>query len=331
MSDAWALRDSNPGASDYESVPNVVPDGQGADSGGISGPLRTGTDTGRHRVDSVRPYNVRHPKPRHVAWFSCGAASAAASKIAVERWPDTVVVYCDTSRDEHPDNARFFADVERWLGTRIVRLSSKYASVEDVFEQTRYMSGIAGARCTVEMKMVPRFRFQRADDIHVFGFTADEGKRLRDFEQNNPELAVAWVLRDAGITKRECYSMLSAAGIELPAMYRLGYKNNNCIGCVKATSPAYWAKVRHDFPEVFARRASQSRELGVRLARVNGKRIFLDELPADDRFAQYQLEDISCGPECGGSSPAIDAPVCRYCRHDHAPERDCQWPAKVPA
>jgi hypothetical protein len=231
MSDAWALRDSNPGASDYESVPNVVPDGQGADSGGISGPLRTGTDTGRHRVDSVRPYNVRHPKPRHVAWFSCGAASAAASKIAVERWPDTVVVYCDTSRDEHPDNARFFADVERWLGTRIVRLSSKYASVEDVFEQTRYMSGIAGARCTVEMKKVPRFRFQRADDIHVFGFTADEGKRLRDFEQNNPELAVAWVLRDAGITKRECYSMLSAAGIELPAMYRLGYKNNNCIGC----------------------------------------------------------------------------------------------------
>jgi hypothetical protein len=62
MGDVWALRDSNPGASDYESVSNVVADGQGRSSGGISGPLRTGTDTGRHRVDSVRPYNVRHPR-----------------------------------------------------------------------------------------------------------------------------------------------------------------------------------------------------------------------------------------------------------------------------
>jgi hypothetical protein len=58
----WALRDSNPGASDYETVSNVVPDGQGADSDGISGPLRTGTDTGRHRADSVRPYNARRPR-----------------------------------------------------------------------------------------------------------------------------------------------------------------------------------------------------------------------------------------------------------------------------
>jgi hypothetical protein len=63
MKDSWALRDSNPGASDYESVPNVVPDGQGADSGGISGPLRTGTDTGRHRVESVPTYRPLRPIP----------------------------------------------------------------------------------------------------------------------------------------------------------------------------------------------------------------------------------------------------------------------------
>jgi hypothetical protein len=62
MGDAWALRDSNPGASDYESVPNVVPDGQGPSSDGISGPLRTGTDTGRHRVDSVGTVSARRPR-----------------------------------------------------------------------------------------------------------------------------------------------------------------------------------------------------------------------------------------------------------------------------
>jgi hypothetical protein len=260
---------------------------------------------------------------RYVAWFSCGAASAVAAKMAVERWPETVVVYCDTSRDEHPDNARFFGEVERWLGTTIQRLGSEYASIEDVFERTRYMAGIAGARCTVEMKKAPRFRFQRPDDVHVFGFTADEGKRIHDFEMRNPELDLEWVLRDGGVTKQRCYGMLAGAGIELPAMYRLGYKNNNCIGCVKATSPAYWAKVREDFPEVFARRASQSRELGVRLTRVQGARIFLDELPTDESFGRYPMEDISCGPECGIPDTA---PTCRYCGHAHDPARDCIWP-----
>jgi hypothetical protein len=58
----WALWDSNPRTADYETVSNVVPDGQGADSGGISGPLRTGTDTGRHRVDSVGTVSALRPR-----------------------------------------------------------------------------------------------------------------------------------------------------------------------------------------------------------------------------------------------------------------------------
>jgi len=240
--------------------------------------------------------------PRVVVWFSCGAASAVAAKTALDlHGPErTVVVYCDTSADEHPDNLRFMADVEKWLGVPVTRLRSpKYGSVSEVFGATRYMSGPQGARCTVELKKVPRFIFQRADDIHVFGFTADEGKRIASFEEHNPDMSLSWALRDAGITKLECFRILTEAGIALPAMYLLGYKNNNCIGCVKATSPAYWAKVRTDFPEVFKERAEQSREIGCRLTRVKGVRIFLDELP-DEPFGRYKMEDISCGPECAG-------------------------------
>ena len=63
--------------------------------------------------------------PRVVAWFSCGAASAVAAKMALEKYgPGVEVVYCDTSRNEHPDNARFMADVERWLGVKVTRLAS---------------------------------------------------------------------------------------------------------------------------------------------------------------------------------------------------------------
>lgn len=235
-------------------------------------------------------------------WFSCGAASAVAAKLAVDKYGDDCeVVYCDTMSTEHEDNARFFADVGAWLGRDITRIkSSKYDSVDEVFADTRYMAGIYGARCTAEMKKLPRYEYQRPDDVHVFGFTHDESDRIERFEVNNPELFTEWVLRDKGITKEDCYAILEDAGIALPALYALGYKNNNCLGCVKATSARYWNMVRRDFPTVFERRARQSRELGVRLTRYKGERIFLDELPEDYMPAE-PLEDISCGPDCGAS------------------------------
>jgi hypothetical protein len=201
---------------------------------------------------------------------------------------------------EHPDNARFFKDVERWIGKSIEIISSaKYASVDDVFEKRRYMAGIRGAICTTEMKKIPRYEYQYPNDLHIFGMTADEEKRIARFEssKDNQDLEAEWMLRDAGITKDACYRMLEDAGIELPAMYSLGFKNNNCLGCVKATSPVYWDRVRSSFPEVFARRCRQSREIGVRLLRYQGKRVFLDELPETSTDTTPE-QDIECGVVC---------------------------------
>ncbi len=236
--------------------------------------------------------------PRTVVWFSCGVASAVAAYYAVQNRSNVHVVYCDMSQDESPDNPRFLAAVQKWIGHKIeVIRNQKYASVDDVFEQTRYMSGIAGARCTVEMKKVPRFAYQQPDDLHVFGLTADEGDRIEKMTANNPELSMWWVLRDLKLSKRMCMDHIRNAGIELPLLYRQGFRNNNCIGCVKATSFEYWAKVRLDYPDIFQKRAEQSRELGVRLVRWQGERIFLDELPAMAVQPEI-IEDISCGPDC---------------------------------
>lgn len=243
---------------------------------------------------------------RRLVWFSCGAASAVAAKLAVEKYgPACQVVYCDTMVSEHPDNARFFSDVEKWLGRRITVIrSSKYASIDEVFERVRYMSGPRGARCTTEMKKIPREVFQRRDDAHIFGYTLDEQRRADKFEEQNPSLFVEWLLIDKGVSKEGCLERLRLAGIALPSMYSLGFEHNNCIGCVKSSSPGYWNRVRKLFPEVFAKRAKQSRLLGVRLVRtgeevVDGKRkatrCFLDELPAD-AFAPDDA--IDCGPVC---------------------------------
>lgn len=243
---------------------------------------------------------------RVIAWFSCGDASAVAAKLAVDKYGDRCeVAYCDTFAYEHPDNRRFFADVEQWLGRRIkVLRSEEYRDIYDVFEKTRWLVGVGGARCTTELKKNVRKAYQRPDDIHVFGFTAEEDKRVVRFHEENPELLAEFPLVEWGITKAECHQRVRAAGIELPAMYRLGYKNNNCIGCVKGGT-GYWNKIRRDFPDAFDRMAKTERKLDAAICKKEGtsngkrwrKRVFLDELPPN--VGRYESEpDIECGVLC---------------------------------
>jgi hypothetical protein len=236
---------------------------------------------------------------RVLVWYSDGAVSAVAAKLAIEKYGNRVaVVKCDTTSDEHPDNARFRLDVEKWIGQNVVLIrSKKYLNIDEVFEKTRYMSGIAGARCTSELKKVPRFAYQLPDDLHVFGLSADEWRRIEKFKKNNPELDCEWILKDQFIRKVDCHRMIKQAGIKLPEMYALGFDHNNCLGCVKATSPGYWNKVRKNFPDVFERRAVQSREINCRLVTYKGSRIFLDELPADVGMNESD-GDIECGVFC---------------------------------
>lgn len=238
---------------------------------------------------------------RVIAWFSCGAASLVAAKMAVEKYGSRcLVVNCDMRADEHPDNVRVFQDAERWLGVKILRIKSdRFNSVDEVFEATKYMAGVAGARCTTEMKKIPRRDFQDVADIHIFGYTVDEGRRIRDFEQANPELFLEWPLRDEGLTKDDCFDILAKERIKRSAMYDLGFKNANCIGCVKSTSPTYWNRIRVYYPNIFDQRVKRSRELNVRLVKItrNGEqvRIFLDELQPDQCGPE---PEISCGPYC---------------------------------
>jgi hypothetical protein len=174
-------------------------------------------------------------------------------------------------------------DCEKWFGRPVTRLKGDYADTWAVWTERRYLAGISGAPCTVALKVEPRLKFQRPDDIHVFGYThdgpdMDRAKRLRD---NYPELTIETPLIDRGLNKAACLDMIQRAGIKMPFLYTLGFQNNNCLPCVKATSPSYWALVRQCFPAKFDRMAKLSRELDVRLCRIHDERRFIDEIPAD--------------------------------------------------
>lgn len=237
---------------------------------------------------------------RVVCWFSCGAASAVATYLALKKYGDRVTIANIYIKNEHEDNARFLADCERWFGREIVTLRNEKfkGDVDAVIDSKTFIRGPHGAECTAQLKKKPRYDFQRPDDLHVFGYTCEtrERERARRAVEANPEILFEFPLIDAMLTKQDCFAMINEVGIKLPAMYEMGFDNNNCIGCVKASSPRYWNRIRQHFPEVFARRAQQERRVNYALCRVGGAPVFLDELPGT--AVEDDGVDLSCSLLC---------------------------------
>ncbi len=232
---------------------------------------------------------------RIVCWFSCGAASAVATKLAIEEnnrseSPKELIIASIFLADEHQDSERFKDECSNWFGQEILSLQNeKYnASVDMVIKKTRYMSGVRGARCTKELKKQVRLDWQNHDDIHVFGMTSEEERRIDNLIDSEPELELWAPLIDKGYTKSDCFKVLNDAGIELPEMYKLGYHNNNCIGCLKAAGAGYWNKIRVDFPDVFKRRAMQEKMINVALVKISAAKVkrlwpeVFEQMKADD-------------------------------------------------
>ena len=235
-------------------------------------------------------------------WFSCGAASAVAAKLSLDRYGDRVRVLNNPVAEEHPDNLRFLRDVEEWLGVKVERVTnSKYpdASCVDVWNDRKFMSGPHGAPCTLELKKRARQEWEASNrcDWLVLGFTFEEQERADRFRLHERETLLTPLI-DERMTKQDCFDYVKAAGLDLPEMYHLGYPNANCIGCVKATSPTYWNHVRKVHPEVFEERARQSREIGAKLVKVKGIRIQLDQLDPNATGRPMKSMNIECGLFC---------------------------------
>jgi hypothetical protein len=193
---------------------------------------------------------------------------------------------------------RFLKDCEKWFGQEIkVVTDDKYnGSIYEVFTKRKYIVGIQGAPCTMFLKKEVRKKYERPDDTQVFGYTAEEEDRVNRFIDANNDVKLWSILLDKGLKKSDCLAILSRAGIELPEMYKLGYQNNNCVGCVKG-GLGYWNKIRADFPDAFTKMANLEKQLGVKILKHKGERIFLDDLPLD--AGEYPKEQsIECGIFC---------------------------------
>lgn len=151
----------------------------------------------------------------------------------------------------------------------------------------------------VRTKKAARQKWENVNkpDYTVLGFTSEEVNRANRFRLTERESLLTPLIEE-NLTKEDCFKIVEEAGIELPYIYKLGFPNANCIGCVKAGSATYWNLVRGTFPDVFEDRAKQSREIGTKLVYYKGRRIYLDELPKDAKGHSLKNYKFECGIFC---------------------------------
>lgn len=226
---------------------------------------------------------------RIVCQFSCGAASAVATKLILSEYPrEQVEIVNAFVAEEHEDNRRFLADCETWLDRKITVLrDEKYgASTHELWKRKNFIKGPRGAPCSAELKRKVLGLISQPDDINVVGFTREELNRYDDLCDHFPEKIWKAPLIERGLDKGDCLAMIERAGIELPMMYRLGYDNANCIGCPKG-GQNYWQAIREDFPEQFVQIRKIQENIGdgakflqFRSGPREGARMGLADLPA---------------------------------------------------
>lgn len=243
-----------------------------------------------------------------IAWWSAGVTSAVATKLAINEYgiENVLPVYFKID-SAHSDNDRFLRECEEWYGKKVSVIQSDKAKDQfDVIRKYKYVNGPAGARCTLVLKKELRQKLEKEVEYtgQVFGFeyTKKEINRAIRFKEQYPTAKPLFPLIQSKMTKPECLYYLEQAGIERPTMYKLGYSNNNCIGCVKG-GKGYWNKIRQDFPESFDQMSKLEREIN----RTCIRGVYLDELdPEAGRASKIVMPD--CGNFCDIEFTEIEHP-----------------------
>ena len=209
-----------------------------------------------------------------VCWISAGVSSFIAGYLIKDTVDEFIYTHID---NQHEDSLRFIKDCEKALGKPITILQSNYKSVDNVIDTFGFINGPYGARCTDVLKKRVRkeWEYGKKDLTYVWGFDCSKRERARAERtcESMSQFKHEFSLIDKNLTKEDCHGLLKQLGIKRPIMYDMGYRNNNCIGCVKG-GKGYWNKIRVDFPEVFKTRAEQERKVGHTCI----KDVYLDEL-----------------------------------------------------
>lgn len=205
-----------------------------------------------------------------ICWWSGGITSAVACKVALDIYglESCRFIMIDTC-NEHPDTYRFRNDCSKWYGKDIETITGvggEYKNIQDVWRKHKSLNVATGAICSTQLKRRVREKWQETIDFdyQVFGFEFDkkEFNRAKSLKMNHGKAKGVYPLLMMGYDKEDCLEIVKNAGIDIPIMYKMGFRNNNCFktGCVQG-GIGYWQKMKRDFPDKFDKMAEMEHEL----------------------------------------------------------------------
>lgn len=205
-----------------------------------------------------------------ICWWSGGVTSAVACRLAIDMFGlDRCRVVMIDTKNEHPDTYRFLMDCEKWYGKdieTITGIGDEYESIQDVWIKNKSLNVATGAICSYTLKRRVREKWQKDNhySYQVFGFEFDkkEFNRAASMKMNHGKANAIFPLLMMGYTKEDCIRIVQDNGIEVPVMYKMGFRNNNCFntGCVQG-GIGYWKKMKVEFPDKFDAMADMEHKL----------------------------------------------------------------------
>tara|TARA_R110000772_G_scaffold165533_3_gene276868 strand:- start:712 stop:1587 length:876 start_codon:yes stop_codon:yes gene_type:complete len=199
-----------------------------------------------------------------VCWWSGGVTSAYACYLSINLFGlDRCHFLMIDTKNEHKDTYRFKKDCEKLYGKKIniiTEVGNKYSSIEDVWIKNMSLNVSYGAICSYELKRKARENWEKKNKFshQVFGFEFEskEFNRALSLSLNHKKVNAIFPLLMYGYNKDKCIDFFNDKKIEIPMMYKLGFRNNNCFktGCVQG-GIGYWKKIQKDFPKIFNKMA----------------------------------------------------------------------------
>lgn len=189
----------------------------------------------------------------NIVCISGGISSAWVAWWAKNNLPKkNTIYYFNDTKWEHPDLYRFLEDVKKWLDIEILE-DSDGRTPEQVFYDQNMIGSNRAPICSKVLKAKRLQKYCKPGDVLYFGIDTGEMRRVGRIAPVYARLQceTRFPIIETITRRAEMEALLKWSKIELPEMYKQGFKHNNCHGgCVRAGVKT-WKLLYQVYPEVY--------------------------------------------------------------------------------
>lgn len=192
---------------------------------------------------------------KHVLGISGGKDSAALALYMNQEFPELDIEYFFTDTGEElPEVYDYLAQLENYLGKKIVRLNSGRDFKWWLSTTGNFLPSPRARWCTIQMKLKPFEAWAKSfvssgyKVISYVAIRADEDYR-QGYTPKDKGIEVRFPFREAGIDKEGVLEIISSSGVGLPKYYEWRSRSG-CTFCF-FQQKIEWVRLKERHPEKF--------------------------------------------------------------------------------